>query len=165
MSPLVLVFVEKARMMAKEFSQYLVVMKIIWVSITHFSVSLFNLPVTPVLLKQRWLIIAILYSIHFTASLHRHHDGHGCHCVEGTESDHLTWLGLYDYRNHIRQHGYRVLPSRGDTVYVAYLFLSLIARFWGPTWGPPGAERTQVGHMLAPWTLISGLLMTHSHVH
>ena len=28
----------------------------------------------------------------------------------------------------------------------------------GPTWGPSGADRTQVGPMLAPWTLLSGLL-------
>ena len=27
----------------------------------------------------------------------------------------------------------------------------------GSTWGPPGDDRTQVGHMLAPWTLLSGL--------
>ena len=32
----------------------------------------------------------------------------------------------------------------------------LIARFIGPTWGPPWADRTQVGPMLAPWTLLSG---------
>ena len=32
----------------------------------------------------------------------------------------------------------------------------LIARFMGPIWGPSGAERTQVGPMLAPWTLLSG---------
>ena len=35
---------------------------------------------------------------------------------------------------------------------------SLIARFIGPTWGSSGADRTQVGPMLAPWTLLSGLL-------
>ena len=35
---------------------------------------------------------------------------------------------------------------------------SLIKRFMGPTWGPSGADRTQVGPMLAPWTLLSGLL-------
>ena len=29
---------------------------------------------------------------------------------------------------------------------------TLIARFIGPTWGPSGADRTQVGPMLAPWT-------------
>ena len=34
---------------------------------------------------------------------------------------------------------------------------SLIARFMGPTWGPSGADRTQVGPMLAPWTLLSGM--------
>ena len=35
---------------------------------------------------------------------------------------------------------------------------SLIAMFMGPTWSPPGADRTQVGPMLAPWTLLSGML-------
>ena len=29
----------------------------------------------------------------------------------------------------------------------------------GPTWGPPGADRTLVGPMLAPWTLLSGSLL------
>ena len=37
---------------------------------------------------------------------------------------------------------------------------SQIARFVGPTWGKPGADRTQVGPMLAPWTLLSGLVST-----
>ena len=32
----------------------------------------------------------------------------------------------------------------------------LIPRFTGPTWGPSGANRTQLGPMLAPWTLRSG---------
>ena len=32
----------------------------------------------------------------------------------------------------------------------------LDARFMGPTWGPSGADRTQVGPMLAPWILLSG---------
>ena len=30
---------------------------------------------------------------------------------------------------------------------------TLIARFMRPTWGPSGANRTQVGPMLAPWTI------------
>ena len=34
---------------------------------------------------------------------------------------------------------------------------TLKPRFMGPTWGPSGADRTQVGPMLAPWTLLSGL--------
>ena len=35
---------------------------------------------------------------------------------------------------------------------------SLIAIFMGPTWGPSGADRTQVGPMLVPWTVLSGML-------
>ena len=35
---------------------------------------------------------------------------------------------------------------------------SQIARFVRPTWGPPGADRTQMGPMLAPWTLLSGVI-------
>ena len=35
---------------------------------------------------------------------------------------------------------------------------SQIAKFMGPTWGPPGSCRPQVGPKLAPWTLLSGLL-------
>ena len=31
-----------------------------------------------------------------------------------------------------------------------------LARFMGPTWGPSGADGTQVGPMLAPWALLSG---------
>ena len=34
--------------------------------------------------------------------------------------------------------------------------LTLTTRFMGPTWGPSGANRTQVGPMLAPWTSLSG---------
>ena len=32
-----------------------------------------------------------------------------------------------------------------------FFITTLIARFMGPTWGPSGADRTQVGPMLAPW--------------
>ena len=35
-------------------------------------------------------------------------------------------------------------------------YASLRARFMGPTWGPSGADRSQVGPMLAPWTWLSG---------
>ena len=37
-----------------------------------------------------------------------------------------------------------------------WVMSTMIARFMGPTWGPSGADRTQVGPMLAPWTLLSG---------
>ena len=35
-------------------------------------------------------------------------------------------------------------------------FTSLTARHMGPTWGPSGADRTQVGPMFAPWTCYLG---------
>ena len=34
---------------------------------------------------------------------------------------------------------------------------SQIASFTGPTWGPPGSCRPQMGPMLAPWSLLSGV--------
>ena len=34
--------------------------------------------------------------------------------------------------------------------------ITQIAKFMGQTWGPPGSCRSQVGPMLAPWTLLSG---------
>ena len=33
------------------------------------------------------------------------------------------------------------------------------AKFMGPTWGPPGSCRPQMGPILTPWTLLSG----HAH--
>ena len=38
-----------------------------------------------------------------------------------------------------------------------------IAKFLGPTWGPPGSCRPQVGPMLAPWTLLSGGLLPQAN--
>ena len=35
--------------------------------------------------------------------------------------------------------------------------VSLIARLMGPTWGPSGTGRSQVGPILAPWFLLSGM--------
>ena len=41
---------------------------------------------------------------------------------------------------------------------------TLLARFMGPTWGPSGDDRTQVGPMLAPWTLLSGYTYRYVHI-
>ena len=47
--------------------------------------------------------------------------------------------------------------SQAISKYRGYsVMVTLIARFMGPTWGPSGTDRTQVGPMLAPWTLLSG---------
>ena len=43
--------------------------------------------------------------------------------------------------------------------------VTLIARFMGPIWGPSGADRTQVGPMLAPWTLLSGKLCVNREIY
>ena len=40
--------------------------------------------------------------------------------------------------------------------------MSQIAKFMGPTWGPPGSSRHQMGPMLVPWTLLSGVLRASS---
>ena len=38
-----------------------------------------------------------------------------------------------------------------------------IAKYMGPTWGPPGSFRPQMGPMLAPWTLLSGEALRKSY--
>ena len=40
--------------------------------------------------------------------------------------------------------------------------LTQIAKFMGPTWGPPRSCRPQMGSTLAQWTLLSGLFCAHS---
>ena len=40
--------------------------------------------------------------------------------------------------------------------------ITKIARFMGPTWGPPGDDRTQVGPMLAPRTLLLGSVFPYA---
>ena len=43
--------------------------------------------------------------------------------------------------------------------YLIFLGVPQIAKFVGPTWDPAGADRIQVGPMLAPWTLLSGAVL------
>ena len=47
-------------------------------------------------------------------------------------------------------------------IFYKVILLPDIASFMGPSWGPSGAVRTQVGPMLAPWTLLSGLILVES---
>ena len=42
---------------------------------------------------------------------------------------------------------------------------ALITRFVGPTWGLPEADETQVGPVLAPWPLLSGMLHVFTWLH
>ena len=41
---------------------------------------------------------------------------------------------------------------------------SQITKFMGPTWGPHGPYRPQMGPVLAPWTLLSGLLIENQYL-
>ena len=130
-------------------------MKIIWVSITHHSVSLFHLPVTPVLLKQRWLVIAILYSTHFTTSLHRHHDGHRCHCVEGTESyqqpSYSTWT-IWLQEPYSATWLSRITFKRGHGV--CSLFVSFPdSKVFGVNMGPTRGRQDPGGPHVGPMNL------------
>ena len=43
-----------------------------------------------------------------------------------------------------------------DTLQALGRLVPQIARFMGPTWGPPGSCRPQMSPMLAHWTLLSG---------
>ena len=42
------------------------------------------------------------------------------------------------------------------------LIVTQIPKFVGPTWGPPGSCRPQMGLMLVPWTMLSGYLSTRA---
>ena len=73
----------------------------------------------------------------------------------------FSWNHNHAY-NHVLWKNTDATPSRWLlTIWLATLpavrMPSLITMFMGPTWGPTGADRTQVGPMLAPWTLLSGV--------
>ena len=57
----------------------------------------------------------------------------------------------------------RQQTQQSGTTHILMGMYSLIARFMGPRWGPVGTDRTQLGPMLAPWTLISGLYRESRH--
>ena len=57
-----------------------------------------------------------------------------------------------DLRRHRAHYDVSVIVIGG----IVMLQTAPITRFMGRTWGPSRADRTQVGPMLAPWTLPSG---------
>ena len=68
---------------------------------------------------------------------------------------------IYSHGMDLNFSGYFVFSTRRVEAmwqkYTGWFVVSLIARLMGPTWGSSGADRTQVGPMLAPWTLLSGI--------
>ena len=74
----------------------------------------------------------------------------------------MTRKSLRPWNTVCLYHIWRWADSIYNTIWI-YCDHTLIARFMGPTWGPSGADRTQVGPMLAPWTLLSGYLFKTPH--
>ena len=79
-----------------------------------------------------------------------------------TVSGVIVWLPRYHCSYPDGCGSPRLVPNRAESQQtllhrpIGDMGMTLIARFKGPTWGPSGADRTQVGPMLAPWTLLSG---------
>ena len=70
------------------------------------------------------------------------------------------YIYLYIYIYDMYVHNLLGSGNIGIICPFGWLHYSLIARFMGPTWGPPGAARTQVDPMLATQALLFGLLYT-----
>ena len=76
---------------------------------------------------------------------------------------HLIRMNLLHPKNYAKGYHFLVfcysqMQSGNYRSHVWPSILPLIARFMGPTWGLAGADRTQVRPILAPWTLLSGLV-------
>ena len=76
-----------------------------------------------------------------------------------TNSNFLTmfipfWLVAWEKNAKIKP----MSSSPLQPIHYSQYFTTQIARFMGQTWGPSGADRSQVGPILAPWTLLSGLV-------
>ena len=68
----------------------------------------------------------------------------------------ITWTPfIYFELKPTAIHGYEICISYKM---VQCSFVTQISKFMGPTWGPPGSCRSQMGPMLAPRTLISGYI-------
>ena len=77
------------------------------------------------------------------------------------------WLGAGQKNSHYLDQCWldyrRIYASPGLNEIVSSW--SQIARFMGPIWGPPGSCRPQMGPMLAPWTLLSGIVFRSCYTH
>ena len=64
-------------------------------------------------------------------------------CQVAVASWHLTEYGMR-----------RNSHETQEPISVSHKMSSQIAKFMGPTWGPPGSSRPQMGPMLVPWNLL-----------
>ena len=90
--------------------------------------------------------------------------------ASNTESSPMSWRALHSLPC-VSSHGHTLPVHTMNYIYSSHLVvdddqrfcwvISLIARFMGPTWGPSGADRTQVGPMLAHELCYMGYLGLH----
>ena len=73
----------------------------------------------------------------------------------------LTRVGFYHWNT--KTSGNKTCLTLSAALWL--LVTTQIAKFMGPTWGPPGSCRPQIGPMLAPWTLLSGYLSLMAQHH
>ena len=112
---------------------------------------------SPCSCKHKWLVDTL-----HPRQNSRHFADDNCDGFDFSFKSHghsFAWVQLT-----ISQHWFinSLAPNRRLYEQIGFLFTmhicatTQIARFMGLTWGPPGDDRTQVGPMLAPWTLLSG---------
>ena len=75
-----------------------------------------------------------------------------------TKIQYQNHINIHNAENEIQGLGFKIRKFKRK-IYRNFV-IPLIARFMGPTWGPPGADKTQVVPMLAAWILLSGHSMS-----
>ena len=83
----------------------------------------------------------------------------GCRHAEGYNIIYSAWC----HWSVIHASLHRMLPNQPTPPLVMKTQItfatSLDSKFMGPTWGPPGADRTKVGPMWATWTFLTGMAL------
>ena len=75
-----------------------------------------------------------------------------------TDMEKKGWAGYY--RGTANRPASQIPQCTCPISYNAPLFkVPQIAKFMGPTWGPPGSCRPEMGPVLAPWALLSGAVL------
>ena len=69
----------------------------------------------------------------------------------------LQWIGRREASCGDSSTHHKAGHLSNDIWQLHILLISQTARFMGPTWGPSGSCRPQMGLVLAPWTLLSGM--------
>ena len=90
----------------------------------------------------------------------RVHAGNECTYASSLIVSELTVSPFDAMRRNSRSEGKAMIGLLFCVSFSAFMMVHHVpdSKVHGATWGPSGADRTQVGSMLAPWTLLSGLL-------